>query len=116
MHELTTTTPDFIFWTLTLLLVTRLLASGNPRWWLADRRLRRRRLEAKWNIAFLGSLRARLPASAARRQPRPLLRSRYLADRGGDRRRPGGPGPDLAGRPRLAEPGRLPRIAGGGLA
>src|SRR5437867_3498132 len=35
MHELTTTTPDFVFWALTLLLVMRLLASRDPRWWLA---------------------------------------------------------------------------------
>src|SRR6266567_4519995 len=35
MHELTTTTPDFVFWALILLLVMRLLASRDPRWWLA---------------------------------------------------------------------------------
>src|SRR5262249_26070701 len=31
MHELTTTPPDFVFWTATLLLVTKLLASQDPR-------------------------------------------------------------------------------------
>jgi 4-amino-4-deoxy-L-arabinose transferase-like glycosyltransferase len=35
MHLLTTTTPDFIAWAVTLLLVLRLLASQDPRWWLA---------------------------------------------------------------------------------
>src|SRR6201996_63505 len=34
-HELTTTTPDLVFWAITLLLATRLLASQDPRWWLA---------------------------------------------------------------------------------
>lgn len=75
MHELTTTTPDFIFWTLTLLLTTRLLASGNPRWWLAIGGCVGVALEAKWNIAFLAvSLAAGLALSPARS----LLRSRYL--------------------------------------
>ena len=55
MHELTTTTPDFVFWTLTLLLVTRLLASGNPRWWLAIGACVGVASEAKWNIAFLAA-------------------------------------------------------------
>ena len=35
LHELTTTTPDFVCWTVTLLLVCRLLTSRDPRWWLA---------------------------------------------------------------------------------
>src|SRR6185437_13596876 len=35
MHELTTTTPDLVFWALILLLVMQLLASRDPRWWLA---------------------------------------------------------------------------------
>src|SRR5260370_1366982 len=34
-HELTTTTPDFLFWAATLYLVMRLLASEDPRWWVA---------------------------------------------------------------------------------
>jgi Dolichyl-phosphate-mannose-protein mannosyltransferase len=75
MHELTTTTPDFIFWTITLLLGMRLLASGNPRWWLAIGGCAGVALEAKWNIAFLAvSLAAGLALTPARR----LLRSRYL--------------------------------------
>src|SRR5215470_9027255 len=36
MHELTTTTPDFVFWAVTLLLVLKLLASRDPRWWVAS--------------------------------------------------------------------------------
>src|SRR5215467_2887812 len=35
MHELTTTVPDFLFWALTLLLVTGLLITQDPRWWIA---------------------------------------------------------------------------------
>src|SRR5499427_9995561 len=31
MHELTTTTPDFVFWTVTLYLMVRLLTSQDPR-------------------------------------------------------------------------------------
>ncbi len=75
MHELTTTTPDFFFWTLTLLLVTRLLASGNPRWWLAIGACVGVASEAKWNIAFLT---ASLVAGFALTPARALLRSRYL--------------------------------------
>jgi 4-amino-4-deoxy-L-arabinose transferase-like glycosyltransferase len=75
MHELTTTTPDFVFWTLTLLLVTRLLASGNPRWWLAIGLCVGVASEAKWNIAFLA---ASLAAGFALTKARALLRSRYL--------------------------------------
>jgi hypothetical protein len=76
MHELTTTTPDFVFWSITLLLVTRLLASGNPRWWLAIAGCVGVAMQAKWNIAFLaGALAIGFLATDARR----LLRSRYLA-------------------------------------
>ncbi len=85
MHELTTTTPDFVFWAVTLLLVTRLLASQDPRWWLAIGACVGVGGEAKWNIGFLvaglavgflatGFLTAGSHAAAARR----LLRSRYL--------------------------------------
>src|SRR5215468_3693959 len=35
MHELTTTTPDFVFWAAVLLLVMHLLARRDPRWWMA---------------------------------------------------------------------------------
>jgi hypothetical protein len=75
MHELTTTTPDFVFWAVTLLLVMRLLASQDPRWWIAIGICVGIASEAKWNIAFLvGALVVGLAATDARR----LLRSRYL--------------------------------------
>ena len=53
MHELTTTAPDFVFWTVTLLLVMRLLASQDPRWWVAIGGCVGVASEAKWNIGFL---------------------------------------------------------------
>jgi hypothetical protein len=75
MHELTTATPDFVFWALTLYLVLRLLTSQDPRWWLAIGGCAGVASEAKWNIAFLAaSLAAGFLATDARR----LLRSRYL--------------------------------------
>jgi hypothetical protein len=75
MHELTTTTPDFVFWALVLLLVMRLLASRDPRWWLAIGGCAGVASEAKWNIAFLlGGLAAGFLLTDARR----LLASRYL--------------------------------------
>ena len=75
MHELTTTTPDFVFWAVTLLLVMRLLASRDPRWWLAIGACVGVASEAKWNIAFLAvALAAGFLVTDARR----LLRSRYL--------------------------------------
>jgi hypothetical protein len=75
MHELTTTTPDFVCWAVTLLLVLKLLASQDPRWWLAIGASAGVASEAKWNIVFLlGALAAGFAATDARR----LLRSRYL--------------------------------------
>jgi hypothetical protein len=75
MHELTTATPDFVFWAVTLLLVMRLLASQDPRWWLAIGTCVGVASEAKWNIAFLATgLAAGFLVTDARR----LLRSRYL--------------------------------------
>jgi Dolichyl-phosphate-mannose-protein mannosyltransferase len=75
MHELTTTTPDLVFWALMLVLVMRLLASQDPRWWLAAGACAGLASEAKWNIGFLAAaLVAAFLASDARR----LLRSRYL--------------------------------------
>jgi hypothetical protein len=75
LHELTTTTPDLVFWAGTLLLVMRLLASQNPRWWIAIGACVGVASEAKWNIAFLvAALAAGLVATDARH----LLRSRYL--------------------------------------
>jgi Dolichyl-phosphate-mannose-protein mannosyltransferase len=75
MHELTTTAPDFVFWAVTLLLVTRLLASQDPRWWLAVGTCVGVASEAKWNIAFLA---AALAAGFLVTDDRRLLRSRYL--------------------------------------
>jgi hypothetical protein len=75
MHELTTTMPDFVFWAVTLLLVTRLLVSRDPRWWVAIGACAGVASDAKWNIAFLvASLGAGFLATDARR----LLASRYL--------------------------------------
>jgi 4-amino-4-deoxy-L-arabinose transferase-like glycosyltransferase len=75
MHELTTTAPDFVFWTITLLLVMRLLASEDPRWWVAIGGCVGIASEAKWNIGFLA---AALVAGLAATDARRLLRSRYL--------------------------------------
>ena len=75
MHELTTTTPDFVFWAATLLLVMRLLASQDPRWWVAIGGCAGLASEAKWNIAFLLAM---LAAGFLLTDARRLLRSRYL--------------------------------------
>jgi 4-amino-4-deoxy-L-arabinose transferase-like glycosyltransferase len=76
LHELTTTTPDFVCWTVALLLVCRLLSSGDPRWWLAVGGAAGIGMTAKWNIGFLvGGL---LLGFACTPAARPLLRSRYL--------------------------------------
>jgi len=75
MHELTTTPADFVGWAVTLLLVMRLLASRDPRWWLAIGGSVGVAAADKWNIAFLvAGLAAGMAATDARR----LLRSRYL--------------------------------------
>src|SRR5689334_21867396 len=75
MHELTTTTPDFVCWAVTLLLVAKLLDSRDLRWWLAIGTSIGVASEAKWDIAFLAAaLAAGFLATDARR----LLRSRYL--------------------------------------
>ena len=75
MHELTTTTPDFVCWAVTLLLVMKLLDSRDPRWWLAIGASAGVASEAKWNIAFLL---AALAAGFLGTGARGLLRSRYL--------------------------------------
>ncbi len=75
-HELTTTSPDFFFWALTLYLTTRLLASRDPRWWPAIGGCVGLASEAKWNIGFLV---VALLAGFAVTDARSLLRSRYLA-------------------------------------
>jgi hypothetical protein len=75
MHELTTTTPDFVCSAVVLLLVMKLLDSRDPRWWLAIGAGVGVASEAKWNIAFLvAALGAGFLATGARG----LLRSRYL--------------------------------------
>ena len=75
MHELTTTTPDFVFWAVTLLLVMRLLASQDRRWWVAIGACVGLGSEAKWNIGFLV---AALAAGFLLTDSRRLLCSRYL--------------------------------------
>jgi len=75
MHELTTTMPNFVLLAGTLYLVMRLLASRDPRWWLAIGGCAGVASEAKWDIAFLAAaLAVGFLATDARR----LLRSRYL--------------------------------------
>lgn len=76
MHELTTTVPDFVGWTVALLLVSRLLASGDPRWWLAIGAAAGIGMSVKWNIGFLVA--GLLLGFACTPAARPLLRSRYL--------------------------------------
>jgi Dolichyl-phosphate-mannose-protein mannosyltransferase len=75
MHELTTTPADFVCWAVMLLLVMKLLASRDPRWWLAVGASAGVASEAKWNIAFLL---AALAAGFLATGERDLLRSRYL--------------------------------------
>jgi len=75
MHELTTTTPDLVFWAVMLLLVMQLLASQDRRWWVAIGGCAGVASEAKWNIGFLL---AALAAGFACTDARRLLRSRYL--------------------------------------
>jgi Dolichyl-phosphate-mannose-protein mannosyltransferase len=53
MHLLTTTTPDFLFWAITLLLVIKLLLGQDPRWWIAIGGCAGLASEFKWNIFFL---------------------------------------------------------------
>jgi Dolichyl-phosphate-mannose-protein mannosyltransferase len=74
-HELTTTTPDFLFWAVTLYLIVRLLESRDPRWWLAIGLCVGVASEAKWNIGFLV---AALTADFVVTDARLLLRSRYV--------------------------------------
>jgi hypothetical protein len=74
-HELTTTPPDFLAWAVMLYLVTRLLASRDPRWWVAIGGCVGVASEAKWNIGFLALA---LLAGFLVTPARSLLRSRYL--------------------------------------
>jgi hypothetical protein len=77
MHELTTTAPDFVCETVTLMLVLKLLRGRDPRWWLAIGGAAGVGMAAKWNIGFL--LTGLLLGFACSPAARPLLRSRYLA-------------------------------------
>jgi hypothetical protein len=74
-HLLTTTVPDFLAWGIMLLLVMRLLASEDQRWWLAIGACAGIGADAKWNIGFLV---AALAAGFALSPARKLLMSRYL--------------------------------------
>ncbi len=74
-HEVTTTTPDFLFWAVILYLVVRLLASRDSRWWLAIFGCVGLASEAKWDIGFLL---AALLVGFALTDARRLLRSRYF--------------------------------------
>ena len=75
LHLLTTTAPDFVFWAVTLLLVMRLLASQDPRWWAAIGGCVGVASEAKWNIGFLAGA---LVIGFAATPSRQLLASRWL--------------------------------------
>ena len=86
----------------------RLLASQDPRWWLAIGGCAGVASEAKWNIAFLlAALAAGFLLTDARR----LLASRYLLIGGLLAAALAAPDVVLAGRARLARPGRVPRAA-----
>ncbi len=74
-HLMSTTTFDFAFWTLTLLLTLRLLKSADPRWWLAIGASVGAGLDAKWGIAVLA---VALVAGISLTPQRCLLRSRYM--------------------------------------
>jgi hypothetical protein len=74
-HLLTTTTLDFGFWAVTLYLVLRLMASADPRWWVAIGACVGVGANAKWTI---GVLAAALIAGFALTPSRALLRSRHL--------------------------------------
>ena len=76
MHLLTTTPADLVAWAVMLLLVMRLLASQDPRWWLAIGACAGIGAEAKWNLGFLI---AALAAGFILTPERNLLNSRYLA-------------------------------------
>jgi 4-amino-4-deoxy-L-arabinose transferase-like glycosyltransferase len=74
-HLLTTTVPDFLAWGIMLVLVMRLLASEDQRWWLAIGACAGIGADAKWNIGFLV---AALAAGFALTPARKLLMSRCL--------------------------------------
>ncbi len=75
MHLLTTTGPDFLCSTITLLFTLRLLASGNTRWWAAIGVSAGLGAAAKWDAGLLaGAMVLGFAATPARR----LLFSRWL--------------------------------------
>jgi hypothetical protein len=74
-HLLTTTMPDFVFWAVTLLLVLKLITTGDRRWWVAIGACAGVAAEAKWNIGFLV---AALAAGFAATPARKLAASRWL--------------------------------------
>lgn len=76
MHELTTTPLDFVCWAGVLLLVTKLLVTGDPRWWVAAGACAGVGMDDKWNIGFLVA--ALVLGFAVTPAARPLLRSRYV--------------------------------------
>jgi hypothetical protein len=75
-HLFSTTAVDFVFWTVLLWLVVRLLTSEDHRWWLPIGLVAGVALSAKWNIGFL--LAGLAIGVAAVRSSWPVLRSRYL--------------------------------------
>jgi hypothetical protein len=75
MHLLTTTTPDFLLWGITLLLVIKLLLSQDRRWWVAIGACAGVASEFKWNIGFLL---AGLAAGFALTPARRLAAGRWL--------------------------------------
>jgi hypothetical protein len=75
MHLLTTTTPDFLFWAITLLLVIKLLLTQDRRWWVAIGACVGVASEFKWNIGFLV---AGLAAGFALTPARRLAAGRWL--------------------------------------
>jgi hypothetical protein len=74
-HLFSTTTFDFFFWALTLYLALRLMASADPRWWIAIGACVGVGMNAKWAV---GVLAAGLIAGFALTPSRALLRSRHL--------------------------------------
>ena len=74
MHLMSTTTPSFVLCALTLYLVMRLLASQDPRWWIAIGLAAGAAATAKWDIFFLAAtLAVGFLATPARLRPPPGL-------------------------------------------
>lgn len=75
MHLMSTTTADFPFWGITLLLVIKLLLSQDRRWWVVIGACAGVAAEFKWNIGFLA---AGLAAGFALTPARRLATGRWL--------------------------------------